>query len=306
MGAFEDFVNAELPARLVRVLSGEVGFAGDPNVGAPTKVSSAPSGTVFVDETAEEVWWRLKTAGTYFKVFPQAGGAAPTLQDEGTPLAGAPHTTIDYVGAGVTTTDKGSGKAEVNITGGGGGGGTADFLYPSPLISGHYYGPPGRFATTFVVDTLFAAPFVFVGGNIDQMEHVISTITPPIGGEKIRFGIYDDLNGAPDTLLKDSGEIVLPSGGSTHVVAFVTTLAAGLYWVAWVSDSTGFRPFQASSIGPFGPIHPNIGWSTADSQDQLKTFTKAFTFGPALPSTFGAGTYTAVSGVLVRLGDRDA
>lgn len=44
-------------------------------------------------------------------------GAAPVIQDEGTPLAGSPHTTIDYAGAGVTATNAGSGKALITIPG---------------------------------------------------------------------------------------------------------------------------------------------------------------------------------------------
>ncbi len=44
-------------------------------------------------------------------------GAAPVIQDEGTPLAGSPHTTIDYAGAGVTASNAGSGKALITIPG---------------------------------------------------------------------------------------------------------------------------------------------------------------------------------------------
>jgi hypothetical protein len=44
-------------------------------------------------------------------------GAAPVIQDEGTPLAGAPHSTIDYAGAGVTASNAGGGKALITIPG---------------------------------------------------------------------------------------------------------------------------------------------------------------------------------------------
>lgn len=44
-------------------------------------------------------------------------GAAPIIADEGTPLAGAPHTAIDYVGAGVTASNAGSGVATITIPG---------------------------------------------------------------------------------------------------------------------------------------------------------------------------------------------
>lgn len=43
-----------------------------------------------------------------------------TVQDEGTPIAGAPHTTLDFVGAEIAATDGGSGVATVTVTVAGG------------------------------------------------------------------------------------------------------------------------------------------------------------------------------------------
>ncbi len=45
-------------------------------------------------------------------------------QDEGSVVTGGPHTTLNFVGSGVTVSDAGSGVATVTISGGGGGGGT--------------------------------------------------------------------------------------------------------------------------------------------------------------------------------------
>lgn len=50
---------------------------------------------------------------------PGAGGGV-SLEDEGTPVTGTPHTTLNFTGAGVTVTDAGSGEATVTIPGGGG------------------------------------------------------------------------------------------------------------------------------------------------------------------------------------------
>ena len=49
------------------------------------------------------------------------GGSGITIEDEGSPIAGNPHGTVNFVGAGVTATDVG-GVATVTIPGGGGGG----------------------------------------------------------------------------------------------------------------------------------------------------------------------------------------
>jgi hypothetical protein len=51
---------------------------------------------------------------------PGPPGPTAVIQDEGVPLAGAPHTTLNFVGAGVTATDAGFGVALITIPGGGG------------------------------------------------------------------------------------------------------------------------------------------------------------------------------------------
>jgi hypothetical protein len=50
------------------------------------------------------------------------------VEDEGTPVAGGPHTTLNFVGTGVTATDGGGGTATITVSGGGGGGGDANEL----------------------------------------------------------------------------------------------------------------------------------------------------------------------------------
>ena len=51
-----------------------------------------------------------------------SGGGGPstvTVQDEGSGVAGTPHSALNFVGAGVTATDGGAGVATVTIPGGG-------------------------------------------------------------------------------------------------------------------------------------------------------------------------------------------
>ena len=47
------------------------------------------------------------------------GGGSLTIQDEGAPLGGGPHTTINFTGPGVIATNAGGGVADVTISGGG-------------------------------------------------------------------------------------------------------------------------------------------------------------------------------------------
>lgn len=58
-----------------------------------------------------------KLVGVLFFAGGSGGGAVPVIADEGTPLAGAPHTAIDYVGAGVTASNAGGGVATITIPG---------------------------------------------------------------------------------------------------------------------------------------------------------------------------------------------
>jgi hypothetical protein len=61
----------------------------------------------------------LNLAGNLFvggSIFPPPPPSPPpVIQDEGVPLAGAPHTVINYVGAGVTATNAGGGVATVSV-----------------------------------------------------------------------------------------------------------------------------------------------------------------------------------------------
>ena len=52
-----------------------------------------------------------------------SAGAGITLEDEGSTVAGGPHTTMNFVGDGVSVTNAGGGEATITVTGGGGGSG---------------------------------------------------------------------------------------------------------------------------------------------------------------------------------------
>lgn len=74
-----------------------------------------------------------------------ADGQPVTVQDEGSGVTSTPHTAINFVGAGVTATDGGSGVATVTIPGGGGGGGSQlsrftanDAMFPASAPAGGF------------------------------------------------------------------------------------------------------------------------------------------------------------------------
>lgn len=92
------------------------------------QLDAAPQGTIWYANSAGRVT-RLApgTSGHYLKTngagadpawaAVSGGGSALVFQDEGTPVSGSPHTTVNFVGAGVTVTDGGGGVATVTIPG---------------------------------------------------------------------------------------------------------------------------------------------------------------------------------------------
>ena len=50
-----------------------------------------------------------------------SGSGGISVDDEGAPVTGGPHTVLNFVGAGVVATDAGSGEATITIAGGAGG-----------------------------------------------------------------------------------------------------------------------------------------------------------------------------------------
>ena len=52
MTAFTDYVNLELPKRIVLLTEESTGYVGDPNLAVNVKINNAPQGTQFIDNTA--------------------------------------------------------------------------------------------------------------------------------------------------------------------------------------------------------------------------------------------------------------
>lgn len=54
MTAFSDYVNLELPRRIVLLTEGNTGYTGDPNLAVHAALNGAPQGTQFIDNTAPD------------------------------------------------------------------------------------------------------------------------------------------------------------------------------------------------------------------------------------------------------------
>ena len=89
-------------------------------------------------------------------------GSTAALQDEGVPVPGAPHNTLNFVGAGVTATDAGGGVADITIPGG------PEFKPARTLFVAQSWpagSDPTVFFTTISAALLQAATLTPVNGN---------------------------------------------------------------------------------------------------------------------------------------------
>lgn len=82
------------------------------------------SGAGVVNTAAGMTFSAVRLSGEVGATGPAGAGSTIVVEDEGGVVAGGPHDTVNFTGAGVTASDGGGGTANVNIPGGGGGGPT--------------------------------------------------------------------------------------------------------------------------------------------------------------------------------------
>jgi hypothetical protein len=103
----------------------QYGYVGLSELASPPAGADAGWGKIYVKSSDNNLYF-LSSSGAETNLL--AGGSSVIFQDEGSPVTGAPHTTVNFVGAGVTATNGGGGVVTVTIPGGGGGGGVAAYL----------------------------------------------------------------------------------------------------------------------------------------------------------------------------------
>jgi hypothetical protein len=143
---------------------------------------------------------------TWVPVAPPGGGVL-TIEDEGIPIAGGPHTTLDFVGTGVTVTNGGGGTATITIAGG---------AAPVDSVSGS-------------------------GGGINVTPTTGAVVVQNTGVHSVTAGTNVTLGGtANDPIINVSGTLPswsaslpsfgppLPSGPPVPVLSLPTTTIAGV------------------------------------------------------------------------------
>ena len=199
--------------------------------------------------------------GTSWVVVSGAGGGAVPVQDEGSTVVASP-TAINFVGAGVTTTNSG-GVATVTIPGGGGG--------SSALVS---------FGTWFAFITASSSsPFVQAFGLFvpsftgSSTTGTISTTSPFTSLQRRNVFVASTLNAVVGQRGNDG--LIYYLGDAARVGGFKISMTYGIEVGATTSTHRFFMGLRNSTSDP-SDVEPSsytniigIGYDAADTQVQL-------------------------------------
>lgn len=182
------------------------------------------------------------------------------------------------------------------------------------------YFPAGTPGTLLVAaNTLYALPFQVNGNMPFQPDQIGFNVTTGAAGanDNVRVGIYSDVNGNPDTLLFDSGVILVSTTTGAKTASIASNLRPLLYngtvyWLAMLCDTLGTtQPTVAAKAAGTGSTVPdnffgvaNMGAIPSAAASTINGITASQAFG-ALPTTFPTVTYAA-NGAMPLVGLRHA
>lgn len=199
----------------------------------------------------------------------------------------------------VTNGDGIAGDPNISITGS-----IAAPFFTGSIATGRRYYPA-------YFDSLLSSGFVYAASTLYAHKIMYPARTwagigfrniSSVAGQNLRLGIYSDLNGYPDTLVFDSGNITLAGGGYKNVLSPIA-LSDQTYWMVWVSSTNSLQTqfaFHAGTAAGDGLI----GYHGLDMASDVRYYglSVAFPFG-ALPGAFpgGASLISAASAISYRV-----
>jgi hypothetical protein len=119
----------------------------------------------------------------------------------------------------------------------------------------------------------------------------ISVATAADSGDHVRLGIYlsDGAENQPSTLLVDTGDVLIDTGGTKTATFTALTLLPGLYWFAMLTDYTGAtNPEFRGENNPHASYHHDMDIVNNNTQDCVWERTGVV---ESLPDPFGTGTW---------------
>lgn len=162
-------------------------------------------------------------------------------------------------------------------------GSAAGRWYPVPFSAG---GATALATAAIPTNTIRAFPLV-LGQYHDATGLAINVTTAAAGGE-MRFGLYTDLNGYPDTLVYDAGAVSTATTGVKSITGFFITLAPGArYWVTlWGVGAPTCRAQPLGNLAPILGVDAALGTAFGVGWTAALTYTAGVS---TYPLTFPAG-----------------
>ena len=122
------------------------------------------------------------------------------------------------------------------------------------FVSGSYYRTPqgvGQ-ATPSANTTYFTPIFVPNAVTADRIGGLVTAFTTT---GNVRFGIYNDTNGLPSTVLLDAGT-VSASSATSFFITISQALSVGIYWLA-INQQSGTSSWAATQAGSATSVFQN-------------------------------------------------
>jgi hypothetical protein len=160
-------------------------------------------------------------------------------------------------------------------------------------ISGRYYRTIANVpavATTYSVNVTRYTP-IFIPRTTTYDRIAVRTGNVFSGTASVRLGIFNNLNGKPNTVLLDAGTVSATAGGTIYQITIDETLEAGFYWLA-------FNSITAATTNAFFAFDSNataVSYMNSYSDLSINNPALGFTASENASSSFATASSPSVS-----------
>jgi hypothetical protein len=116
------------------------------------------------------------------------------------------------------------------------------------MVSTYYYTAPG--SNSSVAATLNLVYFLpLIVAETTTFDRIATRTGASFSGSGVvRLGIYDDSGGQPSTVVLDAGTVATSASNTAYEITISQTLSAGIYWLAFVSQTNATTNNYRTSI----------------------------------------------------------
>lgn len=164
-------------------------------------------------------------------------------------------------------------------------------------VDGWYYfaGDRGQAVTTTTVTTNTIYYSLFYNWVPTTWTKLGMRVATADASGKVRMGIYTHLNGGPDQLILDAGELATSSANTIVENTISQLLQPGLYWLGFVTNSST-HTFSAHNQGSSSPTTIIYEGRFTYNGGFANIFSGSYTYG-ALPSSAGLTLSSSIGSI---------